>query len=497
MVVVDELFQAHPAGLRAPDTVPTLTTTGTGITGNCILYLTYAMELPNGKKICESNPSKASAAISLTNNSRVSGNIPASPPDTHATHVYGYVGVDGVVPRLCWKRQIGATTVTENVPTATLAAQDSISHEPETGAVKFDRGVFPYCKFIEIYHERSWLAGDPTNPNRLYYSKLGEFESMEGYIDTRDGEKITGIKRRGDQLVVFCLNCAYDIQGFSGADFVMRKLSPSVGCLSHHSIVNINERLWFLNERGVYIYDGSFRFIMQDLRTYWKDFYTSNQAVVQDCAAEDDRTHSVYKLLIPVSTGTRYFVADYQEFDPELGSGASQPRWSIDTRTRVDRAMGRVFDTSAKKTTFLCGSNDGYVRQENYSTNYNDDSDTAANALEIQTKHYLMDDPGGDAQEGKTLRRAWTYVQSSNTGFKVDFIGGDESVIDKSSGDWSDTIAATGNTTHCAKTVHIHVPEKVSGRGFSFQVTATSPNDLRFRGIGGIFGPGPAHRPVN
>ncbi len=487
-----ELGTLVEAGIEATLTAPAAAIgISSGIVATNVRYK-YTMAQINGSTIIhESDPSSASVAIpSLVNQSTVVSGLPTTHTNARVTHKRLYRSDNGGAYRLVSNIVLASSTYNDTNPTLSLGAIIPSNH-----------GVPPYTKYVEVYHDRVWYAGDPSNPQRAYYSELGEGEAVGAlsYIDTRDGEPITGLKRAGDELIVFCAQTMYSIQGYTESDFKMRKISPSVGCISHHSIVNINEVLWFAAEIGVYVYDGSLRFMMEDLRDYWRDDYSSNVTTYQDCCAMDDRYYNGYCLLIPKSSAFYYF----GHYLPVLRG--EQPYWVFDTRTRQDKSIG-ILTPSAGAYRFdqYVGSSDGHLRQMNTS-NTNDDSDSGAKQLIIQTGALLMGEPGGDKTTGgKSFDELWTYVESESNAWTLYALGGDEDVVNhmtpnNTTINWKDDVAASaltqGGFVYTKDSVHYHKPDKVAGRAFCLKIIASSPSGMKYRGFGLIYGPGDATRP--
>ena len=564
-MVITEYATFAACGMEAPSSAPTLAVSGIGITGTAICYYTFGHR-ESGTLIHESNPSP-SATLALVNQGRAWTNLLTVSPNPRANVIRGYVGMDGNDARFAWERPLGTTSVTENV--ATLALGSVLSTQ---------RGVGPKAYVGEIYHDRMWYV-DASDKTKIYYSELFEPESVAAlnFLTTWDGEFVTGIKRLGDVMLVFCRSCSYVITGWDENDIIIRKISPSIGCISHWSIVDIHGRLWFASQDGVYVYDGSFQYMMDDLPGYWGDSYLANLDAYENCIAADDRIWQTYKLLIPLGGPVRYYVGHYANVEPQLVGGTDQPDWVFDIRDRNDYTIGSLSAGSSGNSRideFYTGSCDGFVRKDNVLTNTNDDGDTYNAALTLRTKHQLYNDPGGDITEGKTLHRTWSYVESETSPWTLKLYGGDEfagdgavsctksiigselfvtytaltisaSVADNSYNSSvnafpllavDDVITVSGftdpanngaktvvsstvskiivsgaalvteaagasisiagfPTVHMAKAVHVHtLPERVSGRGFTWKYEVSSPLDFLWRGFGGTYGPGPATR---
>lgn len=506
-LIFTEFNTLFKSGITAPTVLPILTLNGGGaITTSRTPYYSFLHKVGT-TLIHESDLSPAGVEVTATAQ-KFTWTLPATSPDSRVTHIRLYASDNGTLPRIVTDLTIGTVTYSDNTPTLALGATPQLSAGGIT--VQGNRGVPPYSRFIEMYHDRGWYAGNTLHPERIYFSEIGEPEAVgiSSYISTRDGETVTGIRRLRDQLIIFCRTATYSIQGYSAADFVISKLSPSIGCLSHFAIVNIHNRLWFPSEDGVYTYDGSFKFQMEDLKTFWKDDFKIHKGEYLRCIAIDDRETQVYKLLIPkdVPPLSFYYIGAYTDLEPETGGGAGQPYWTIDQRNRRDSTLGYASDGNANEV--VTGNCDGWMRRENVDGDADDDGDTLGKHLTIRHGHNLMSDPMGDDEEGKIFKPLYTSVESEFNAWILYALGGDEQAYLQIRPDnikffWKDSVAASYFTqniddvlyTYIPQTIHWHYPERVSGRGLTVEIQATAPIRMKYRGFGGVFGPGPASRP--
>lgn len=489
-LVYTEFGDLRKAGIAAISTAPTAAIgSSTGITATNVRYAVSYAEKQGSVVVHESDLSDYSTAIPSVNNQSIEiTGLPTSHTNIRATHKRLYREDNSGLTRHVADIVIGTSTYTDTTPTLSLGAIAPENH-----------GVPPYTKFNEIYHDIAWYAGDKTYPFRLWRSEVGKPEAVGAlsYIDTLDGEAITGIKRLRDTLLVFCATCVYIVTGFSSSTFAMEKIEPNIGCISHHSIVNIEDVLWFASESGVYTYDGSFRYQMKDLEPYWRDDYSSNIAAYQDSIAIDDRFYHGYMLLIPKSSAFYYF-GHYDSV-----RNGSQPDWVFDVRTRKDLSLGLISATNgANQYNQFVGSADGYIRQMNVASNADDDSDTNAKRLIIQTGANFLGKQAGIHKEGKKLTKFVSYVESESNAWTLYLTGGDEDVVNAANPDnstkfFKEDVAASASGGFTKKSTHNHSGvERVSGNAFCVKVDASSPSGMKFRGYQGVWVPGEATRPA-
>ena len=504
----------YPAGIVPPffEVTGRLTGSGTGINGAALGYTTFLQKLGD-RVLQESNPSNVIDFGTMTGEFRTWENIQNSGQESHVTHVRGYVSMDGADYRMAWEAPFGLSTITESTTTTRL------SHN----GPDFDHNIPPSgLQFAHPFAGRMFYANNSKHPYRVWFSKAGnpQYVPTDQFRDTMAREPVTGLWRGRNELIVFCERNSYLIRQFGTGenDFVLERLDSDVGCISHFAIQEIHNRVWFPSEDGIWIYDGAFHYLMPDLRTLWQTDFAANRAAFRAGFAAQDRINKVYLFFTNrtplaewentgLSPGTVRYVGYYANFEPSMLGLERYPDWSLDFLTRLDSAA--LYDSNGELQIASC---DGIVRKQD-DTNGDDDGDTMGKELIVRTGHRLMYDPGGDIQSGKTLKQVWSHVESENSAWELRCLGGDADAWKQLPPDnvrqfWRDEVAAAALTQNltvlgtaytyedCAKSVHFHLPEKVSGRGFTFEIRGTEPIGFKYRGFGGFWSPGPAQRPA-
>lgn len=103
----------------------------------------------------------------------------------------------------------------------------------------------------------TWWGGDATNPSRLYFSNLGDPTTYpsSNYIDVPnpfDGDQITGLAILFGNLLVFKRFSLYILQGAPPSNLILSKLNSSIGCIDPSSVVQIDNLVYFVSDRGLY-----------------------------------------------------------------------------------------------------------------------------------------------------------------------------------------------------------------------------------------------------
>lgn len=120
----------------------------------------------------------------------------------------------------------------------------------------------PLGAYITDIHNRLFIAGNREHPTRLYYSELNlpdqwEHEGLDNFIEVgNDSDLITGFINLRDNLVIFKEKSIWLLFGDNPRNFSLKKVQD-VGTTSTNSIVNIQNNILFLNQKGVYTFDGA------------------------------------------------------------------------------------------------------------------------------------------------------------------------------------------------------------------------------------------------
>lgn len=142
------------------------------------------------------------------------------------------------------------------------------------GLMKWDGANFgtvagaPNGQFVVTHKNRLYIAGDPNNPSRLYMSDLGSPESFPSLnfidVNTNDGDKITGIAEHLDSLVIFKERSIHVLRGTGPSNYNLLDMHQNHGCISHWSIVQASNVLFYLSRDGVYEFNGKTIYLVSD-----------------------------------------------------------------------------------------------------------------------------------------------------------------------------------------------------------------------------------------
>lgn len=125
-------------------------------------------------------------------------------------------------------------------------------------------GSVPNGKYCLLHQNYVFVAGVSANPSRLYWCNIAAGTGTDARdwpaanvidLDPNDGDQITGLGKAGPLLLVFKRRKIFAVYDPStGAN---RRISDSVGCVSHRSISETPGGTFFLGETGVWRTNGS------------------------------------------------------------------------------------------------------------------------------------------------------------------------------------------------------------------------------------------------
>jgi len=350
-------------------------------------------------------------------------------PFGRASHVETWVAVTGALPRLSIRVPIGTTSVVESTPTLALGQAETISFE-----------AMPYGTINLIYNDRQLIAGVEEHRDTLYLSAIGFPERHEGLrFITKYNEPIIGMFRYRDYVVVLCPDCCYKYQGYTADDAALTVLEPSIGGIGHHTNKVTETYALVPSRKGIQLFNGAFHPGMPTRRREWlRDYRRLTQPWEQGFAVvnPNDETYQLYPDMMVEQIDNRkapIYVGHYGYVSAQAGGSLSTPEWTSDQpyteeiqETLSDTALctfaAYITPSGTKIGYLLRGDTEGRITREL------DDSSLLLLHVDpkIVTGHLLMNDPGGDADEGKKLIRGWSYVCSEETAWEMRVWPGDE-----------------------------------------------------------------------
>ena len=150
------------------------------------------------------------------------------------------------------------------------------------------------CAYLTVYRGRLFAAGEAANPDRIYYSCLpGSGRTVEdwGYVEASPavegghaevgsvgGDPIVAIRALSNQLLIFKKYSLYRLIGDRPGNFTIEHIDANVPRTRHTAIAQHGDVLYFLTERGLYLYNGVTARPCPDMRLVKRLMANSNAA---------------------------------------------------------------------------------------------------------------------------------------------------------------------------------------------------------------------------
>ena len=152
----------------------------------------------------------------------------------------------------------------------TFGGWDSSGFGPGASAMSFGFWDTYTPKYIDVNQNVMFMSGFSNAPSTIWYSDVGEPEIIQPEsnfeVRTNDGDRIIGHRYYNGNTIVFKTTSFHKIIGNNPDDFELVELSLEFGAVSNNAIIEFNEKLLFLDQKGIVQYDGAgWRVISNDI----------------------------------------------------------------------------------------------------------------------------------------------------------------------------------------------------------------------------------------
>lgn len=389
-ILIDPDFNVYPLQLQPPTSAPVLSNTaGAGLTGVYRAKYTYLIKDGNGKVICESDFSPASAAFTITDDI-LTATI-SKPLDTSVTHVRIYRTTTNGSTYFPWIDIDGrnTTAISSTLADASLqlvAAPTSLGTAP---------GCLPgtFMQECVTWKNRLWgVGGDDKTVDKLRHTDVNKpyawKASFEHVIQPLGGDQqgITALIPRRDELGVFKRHYMSKIIGDTAANFEPIIVRNGKGCFAPLSAVVVDDIAYYLGEDGVYAWGPEGFDCISNGKT--RKWFTSsgyfNRAQFPNAFAKYNQKYHGYELHL-AGTGSSN-IDRWAFYDIE------RRKWwgpHLTTAFTPTCGLGQFVDSNSL-TVPIIGGSDGVIYQTNQAA-FNDDGE--AITIGAETARHSADTP--------------------------------------------------------------------------------------------------------
>lgn len=122
-----------------------------------------------------------------------------------------------------------------------------------------NRATVPIGNYGAWFHGYLWVANTSANPNRLFWSNLGDPTTFGGtnYVDVNagDSDQITGLSMIQDELLVFKSKTIWSVAGWAASSFSSTSLTSSnlnarifgYGAVNQNSIISVGNDVYYFS----------------------------------------------------------------------------------------------------------------------------------------------------------------------------------------------------------------------------------------------------------
>lgn len=118
--------------------------------------------------------------------------------------------------------------------------------DPTTGAPD-------QCKYVSIFEDQAYIAGNPDNPSTVYVSTIFDPLTWNGTasLQISTADPVTGIYPFRAQMVVFCENSIYFLQDVNEQNANLQPITKNIGCIHGDTVQEIGGDLVYLAPDGI------------------------------------------------------------------------------------------------------------------------------------------------------------------------------------------------------------------------------------------------------
>ena len=250
-------------------------------------------------------------------------------------------------------------------------------------------------KYAAVFKNHMFLAGDPTDPQNLYFSSpLDEtnYSPANGSGVINIGFDVVQIKQFRDDLFIFGKNAIKRLTGTSITDFMLVEVTSNLGCVVPDSVIELSGNLLFLGPDGFRPISATSNATVGDanIETISKKIQFSINALLQDLSLGAIDVETLSSVEVRKKSQFRFFIPN-EEIIGILG-GLRQTEQGIGFEYSLLLGIPATCSDSGYvgvNELVLHGDANGKVHLQETGTSFNNDPILSV----YQTPHYYFQDP--------------------------------------------------------------------------------------------------------
>ena len=289
-------------------------------------------------------------------------------------------------------------------------------------------GAVAGCKYVSIFEDQAYIAGDPSNPSTVYVSTIFDPLTWNGTasLQISTANPVTGLYPFRDDMIVFCENNIFRLTAVNEQNPALLPITKNIGCVHGDTIQEIGGDLVYLAPDGIRTLAATDRIGDVELSTVSGDI----QPVIDTITAAID-TYEFHSVVLRKSSQYRLY---YQK----EGTGTVSHEGIVGTIVPADGGIAWNWSTtkrlSAKNVTeglyggeyvsLMSTKDDGVLYQHNVGSMFDTDPIIAS----YQTPFFDL----GDPSIRKNLHSIRMYLKTegaASINFNVKYTGKNNELV--------------------------------------------------------------------
>jgi len=285
------------------------------------------------------------------------------------------------------------------------------------------------CQFVSIFRDQAYISGQEETPSTVYVSTIFDPLTWNGTasLQISTADPVTGLFPFRENMIVFCKNSIFFLQGVSEQNTVLKPITKKIGCVHGDTIQEISGDLVYLAPDGLRTLAATERIGDVELST----ISSSIQPLINEITSDIDsftfhstviRKKSQYRLYYQkegTGTVTHQGIIGTLVLSPEGSPGWN---WSSTKRLSAEHVTEDLFD--GEYVSLMATKDDGILYQHDVGSTYNGDPIIAT----YSTPFFDI----GDPSTRKNIHSMRVYVETegdSTINFNIKFTGKNNELV--------------------------------------------------------------------
>jgi hypothetical protein len=229
--------------------------------------------------------------------------------------------------------------------------------------VDFNYAEAPRCRVIRASEDRMFFAGLPAAPNVVAFSDPFKPWQVPGtqrnILEAVEGNPVSALAYIDGRLLALKRDSYFVIDVVGGRFSRVQRINSNTGAVSHHSLAELSDGVFFAAEKGIYRIDGTSRLLYLS-RMIEEDYHALDQVFLPACYGAYHRLRNQY-LFTGRTTPRRRPDLLYTAEVPDSIDEPPEVIWSKQKHPMGITALISADDVFTDQQRLVFGTSDGFV----------------------------------------------------------------------------------------------------------------------------------------